>query len=73
MATVDTELGLELTARDSRFMGVGIKKNVRSVKYMQDRYLFKGKRTDNEEWIGGWLFELVEISPPFIMMRPSLG
>lgn len=53
MATVDTELCLEQTARDSRSMGAEIKKNVRSVKYMQDRYLFKGKRTDNEEWVRG--------------------
>lgn len=34
-------------------MGAEIKKNVRSVKYTQDRYLFKGKRTDNEEWVRG--------------------
>ena len=54
-------------------MGAETKKNVRSVKNMKDRYLFKGKRIDNGEWIGGWLFELVEIPPPFIMMSKSLG
>lgn len=55
MATVDTELGLELTVRDSRSMGVETKKNVRSVKYMEDRHLFKAKRKDNQEWVRGSL------------------
>ena len=55
MATVDTELGLELTVRDSMSMGVETKKNVRSVKYMEDRHLFKAKRKDNQEWVRGSL------------------
>lgn len=53
MATVDTELSLELTAGDSRSMDVETKKNVRSVKYMKDRHLFKAKRKDNQEWVRG--------------------
>lgn len=36
-------------------MGVGIKKNVRSVKYMEDRYLFRAKRVDDGEWATGSL------------------
>ena len=36
---------------------------------MEDRYLFKAKRTDNGEWIVGYLYRLSENNPPFIMLR----
>lgn len=36
---------------------------------MKDRYLFKGKRLDNGEWIVGYLYRLSENNPPFIMLR----
>jgi len=36
---------------------------------MNDRYLFKAKRTDNGEWIVGYLYRLSENNPPFIMLR----
>ncbi len=36
---------------------------------MEDRYLFKGKRVDNGEWIVGYLYRLSENNPPFIMLR----
>ncbi len=41
--------------RDSRSMGIETKKNVRSVKYMKNRHLFKAKRKDNQEWVRGSL------------------
>ena len=36
---------------------------------MEDRYLFKAKRTDNGEWVVGYLYRLSENNPPFIMLR----
>ena len=36
---------------------------------MEDRYLFKAKRTDNGEWVTGYLYRLSENNPPFIMLR----
>lgn len=36
---------------------------------MEDRYLFKGKRVDNREWVVGYLYRLSENNPPFIMLR----
>lgn len=36
---------------------------------MEDRYLCKAKRTDNGEWIVGYLYRLSENNPPFIMFR----
>ena len=36
---------------------------------MEDRYLFKAKRTDNGEWVIGYLYRLSENNPPFIMLR----
>lgn len=40
---------------------------------MNDRYLFKGKRTDNGEWIKGYLYRLSENHPPFIMLSDRYG
>ena len=40
---------------------------------MEDRYLFKTKRTDNGEWVEGYLFRLSENHPPFIMLSDRYG
>ena len=40
---------------------------------MNDRYLFRAKRTDNGEWVEGYLFRLSENHPPFIMLIDRYG
>lgn len=35
---------------------------------MKNRFLFKAKRTDNGEWVVGYLYRLSENNPPFIML-----
>ena len=40
---------------------------------MEDRYLFRGKRTDNGEWIIGYLYRLSENAHPFIMLCGKCG
>ena len=40
---------------------------------MEDRYLFKAKRTDNGEWVIGYLYRLSERHPPFIMLSDGYG
>ena len=40
---------------------------------MNDRYLYSAKRTDNGEWVEGYLFRLSENHPPFIMLIDRYG
>lgn len=40
---------------------------------MENRYLFRGKRTDNGEWIIGYLYRLSENAHPFIMLCGKCG
>ena len=40
---------------------------------MNDRYLYRAKRTDNGEWIKGYLFRLSENHSPFIMLSDRYG
>ena len=40
---------------------------------MNDRYLYRAKRTDNGDWIKGYLFRLSENHPPFIMLSDRYG
>lgn len=40
---------------------------------MSDRHLYKAKRTDNGEWVEGYLFRLSENHPPFIMLSDRYG
>lgn len=40
---------------------------------MEDRYLVKGKRLDNKEWIVGYLYKLSENTHPFIMLYNKCG
>lgn len=35
---------------------------------MEDRYLYRAKRTDNGEWVEGYLYRLSEKLNPFIML-----
>lgn len=40
---------------------------------MSREILFRGKRTDNGEWIVGYLYRLSENNPPFIMLCSKYG
>ena len=40
---------------------------------MNDRYLYRAKRTDNGEWVIGYLYRLSENHPPFIMLSDRYG
>ena len=40
---------------------------------MNDRYLYRAKRTDNREWVEGYLYRLSEILNPFIMLVNRCG
>jgi uncharacterized phage protein (TIGR01671 family) len=40
---------------------------------MEDRYLYKGKRVDNGDWIFGYLYRLSENTHPFIMLCGKCG
>ena len=40
---------------------------------MDSRYLYRAKRTDNGEWIIGYLYRLSEKHPPFIMLCDRYG
>ena len=40
---------------------------------MDDRYLYRAKRTDNGEWVIGYLYRLSEKYPPFIMLSDRYG
>ena len=40
---------------------------------MNDRYLYRAKRTDNGEWVEGYLYRLSENHPPFIMLSDRYG
>lgn len=40
---------------------------------MNYRYLYRAKRTDNGEWVEGYLFRLSENHPPFIMLSDRYG
>ena len=40
---------------------------------MNDRYLYRAKRTNNGEWITGYLYRLSENHPPFIMLSDRYG
>ena len=40
---------------------------------MEDRYLFKAKKTDNGEWVIGYLYRLSERHPQFIMVSDGYG
>lgn len=40
---------------------------------MNDRYLYRAVRTDNGEWVEGYLFRLSENHPPFIMLSDRYG
>ena len=40
---------------------------------MNDRYLYRAKRTDNGEWVEGYLFRLSENHLPFIMLSDRYG
>ena len=58
----------ELTKGTDDFKGLCCR-GLRKGEVMEDRYLFKGKRVDNGEWIVGYLYRLSENNPPFIMLR----
>jgi len=45
----------------------------RQVNQMNDRHLFRAKRTDNGEWVKGYLYRLSENHPPFIMLSARCG
>lgn len=40
---------------------------------MNDKYLYKGKRIDNGDWIIGYLYRLSENTHPFIMLCGKYG
>ena len=40
---------------------------------MKERYLYRAKRTDNGEWVEGYLYRLSENHPPFIMLSDRYG
>ena len=40
---------------------------------MNDRYLYRAKRTDNGELVEGYLYRLSENHPPFIMLSDRYG
>lgn len=40
---------------------------------MRSSNLFKAKRTDNQEWIVGYLYRVSENHPPFIMLSDRYG
>lgn len=58
----------ELSKGTDDFKGLCCR-GLRKGEVMEDRYLFKGKRVDNGEWIVGYLYRLSENNPPFIMLR----
>lgn len=40
---------------------------------MNNRYLFRGKRKDNGEWVEGYIFRLKEELDPMVMLPNKIG